>query len=190
MRGKQPEHSPLSSNASAQNPAKPGARGTTALDLLIVSANKDTRAALHTAAVNTGLFRSVQVMADARFALERLADGGDPTGGRLPDILVADREMAGLRVTQLLRQIRQAGPMGRMFVAVFAPKASPSDLDAIESAGSDFIIRGVQPLAKPTQLFRTLVYRHAAKSDPVALVALNVACGTLGGCGLDVPAIA
>lgn len=129
-------------------------------------------------------------MADARFALEHLADAEDKPGGRLPDILIADCEIAGLRVTQLLREIRQAGPMGRMFVAVFAPKAPAADLDAIESAGADLVIRGVQPLAKPAQLFRALVYRHAAKSDPTALVALNLACGTLGGCGLDVPAMA
>lgn len=156
---------------------------------MIVSGRNATRAALQCAADNTRLFRATYAIAHGRFALEHLtaclADGGD----RLPDILIADSEMTGLRVTQFVRGIRQMTPLRRMFVAVLAPHAPPADLDAFESAGADFVIRGGEPLSHPSRLFRSLVYRQIAKTDPPEFAALNLSCGTLGGCGLDVPMI-
>lgn len=156
---------------------------------MIVSANDERRSALQNGARDSQLFAATRVMADGRFALEHLWDCMHDAKKAVPDVIFADISMSGLSATQLVREIRQYQPIRDVFVAVCAPAAGPRELDELESAGTDFVIRAADPLVGVPRLMRNIVYRCSAKADPVHLNATKLSCGSLSGCGLDVPTI-
>lgn len=155
---------------------------------MLVTADRETRIALETAAEDSGLVHSTRVLADARFAFENLWDRVRPGEVALPDILIVDARLPGMPATQLTRYIRQSEPMRDLFVAAYAPGVSPWELDELENAGIDFVIRTPEVPGNARRLFRALAQRQAAKHAPVNLCATRLCVGTLEGSGLDVPA--